>query len=180
MHPHRDMEILSFIVEGSLRHEDSMGNGATVSKGEWQGMTAGRGVYHSEENPGDETMRLLQIWIQPRERGVEPSYAQTREEDAPEVDGWKWIFGPRGSDLPEGVMDVLQDAYGRTRRMGEGDEVSVEAESGRLGYVIVVEGTFTAMGESWSAGDAFYLKPGERVDLRAEGPGVLLWMDLPG
>src|SRR5882762_6359699 len=106
-HPHRDMEIITHILSGSLAHQDSMGNGRTISTGEFQYMAAGSGVQHSEQNPsGNEAVHLLQVWIMPDENGVKPRYAEKSMKDAA-TGALHLITSKTGRD---GSMAIHQDA----------------------------------------------------------------------
>jgi hypothetical protein len=152
MHPHRDMEIFSYIVEGALAHKDTMGNGRTLKPGEIQLMSAGRGVAHSEFNPSaTEPMRLLQIWIQPREPGLKPSYTEWKptaaEEHAPKV----LVISPdgRGSSAT-----IHQDAEVYRLRLQPGETVTHDLKANRGAWLQVVTGDLTVNGSTLAEGDA--------------------------
>jgi redox-sensitive bicupin YhaK (pirin superfamily) len=152
MHPHRDMEIFSYIVEGALAHKDTMGNGRTLKPGEIQLMSAGRGVAHSEFNPSaTEPMRLLQIWIQPRERGLKPSYTEWKpagdQEKAPKV----LVISPDGR---ESSATIHQDAEVYRVRLQPGQTVTHELKPGRGAWLQVVTGELNVNGETLAQGDA--------------------------
>jgi redox-sensitive bicupin YhaK (pirin superfamily) len=155
-HGHRDMEIITWILGGALAHRDSMGNGSTIRPGDVQRMSAGSGVMHSEFNPSqDEPTHLLQIWIEPDRRGVEPSYEEAR-------------FPP---ETRQGQLRLIASNDGR--------EGSVKIPAGRRVYVHLALGEVSVNGHPLSAGDALKAE-GERelVLERGRGAEVLLF-DLP-
>jgi redox-sensitive bicupin YhaK (pirin superfamily) len=150
-HPHRDMEIFSYILNGSLQHKDSMGNGRVLKRGEVQLMSAGKGVAHSEFNPsGSEPARLLQIWIQPRERGLTPSYTEWRptaaQANAPKV----LVISPDGRD---GSATIHQDAEVYRLRLQPGQTVTHELKPGRGAWLQVAEGELSVNGVQLNQGD---------------------------
>ncbi|NDL66653.1 pirin family protein [Anaerotalea alkaliphila] len=137
MHPHRDMEIISYVVEGSLSHKDSLGNQGTLTRGQVQYMSAGTGVLHSEHNRGKETARLLQVWILPYRKGHQPSYG-----DYPFP--WEgrvgrllhFASGPGGS----APVKVNQDVNFYALALEAGKEISFPLPQGRQAYVVQIEG----------------------------------------
>ncbi|HLU38129.1 MAG TPA: pirin family protein [Planctomycetota bacterium] len=174
MHPHRDMEILTWILAGSLRHEDSMGNGSVIRPGEVQVMSAGTGVLHSERNPSPaEPVHLLQIWIFPRSNNLAPRYEQRRVEDF--VPGrLHRISGPPGSGA---VTTIHADASVWAGRLDAGDGVAHAVEPGRGAWLQVARGKVTANGVELGAGDGASTEhPGElRIEALADGSEVLVF-----
>lgn len=150
-HPHRDMEIFSYLLAGALEHKDSMGNGRVLNPGQIQLMSAGRGVTHSEFNPSPtEPAHLLQIWIQPERRGLEPSYTEwhprPEHADAPKV----LVIS---SDGREGSATIHQDADIYRLRLKPGQRVGHELRSGRGVWLQVAKGRLTLNGVALQAGD---------------------------
>jgi redox-sensitive bicupin YhaK (pirin superfamily) len=160
-HPHRDMEIFSYVLEGALEHKDSMGNGRQLKPGQIQLMSAGRGVAHSEFNPSPkEPLHFLQIWIQPRERGLTPSYTEwhpkPETEKAPKV----LVISPDGRD---GSATIQQDVDVYRVRLEPGQTVSHELKVGRGAWLQVAEGALALNGTELETGDG----------ASTEAPGVL-------
>src|SRR5688572_30844068 len=150
-HPHRDMEIITYILSGSLAHKDSMGNGRVIGKGDVQYMAAGTGVQHSEFNPSkEEAVHLLQIWIQPDQKGVAPSYAEKSLADASPGD-LRLVTSKTGRD---DSIAIHQDVDLWLAKLDPGDRVTHTLASGRQAWVHVAEGELALNGETLRAGDA--------------------------
>ena len=150
-HPHRDMEIVTYILSGSLAHKDSMGNGRVIQTGEVQYMAAGTGVQHSEFNPTkDEAVHLLQIWIEPDQSGVAPRYAEKSFANAP-TGMFHLVTSKTGRD---GSIAIHQDADLWLAKLGTGDNVTHELASGRHAWIHLAEGEVTLNGKILKAGDA--------------------------
>ena len=150
-HGHRDMEILTYIVEGALEHKDSMGNGEVLRPGEIQRMSAGTGIRHSEFNPSaDAPVHLLQIWILPAQRGTEPGYEQIAIGNGPTNGRLQLIASPTGGD---GTVRVGQDARLFRGKLIAGAGVDHVLDPSRYAYVQVVRGEVDVNGEGLSAGD---------------------------
>jgi len=161
-HPHRDMEILTYMLSGALEHKDSMGNGRVIRAGEVQYMAAGTGVRHSEFNPSKkEAAHLLQIWIQPDQTGVKPRYAEKSLADAPAGE-LRLITSKTGRD---GSIAIHQDAELWLGRLRAGDKVAHTLAKGRHAWVHVAEGEVTLNGEKLSGGDAAALTEEAAVGL---------------
>jgi len=174
-HPHRDMEIITYILSGSLEHKDSMGNGRVIRTGEFQYMAAGTGVRHSEFNPSaEEAVHLLQIWILPDAQGVTPRYAERSLVDAPTGE-WHLVTSKTGRD---GSIAIHQDADLSLARLGEGDRIAYDMAAGRHGWIHVAEGEVSLNGERLEAGDAAILTEPGKLDLKAEKPSQILVFDL--
>lgn len=160
-HPHRDMEIISYVISGALAHQDDMGNGTSIVPGEVQRMSAGRGVRHSEYNHAkDETTHFLQIWIEPDVHGIDPGYEQKAFDPADKKGRLCLLVSPDGD---QGSVRVNADArlYG-TLLDGE-DRVQLELDPTRKVYVQVVGGSLQVNGHAVEAGDG--IKLGEESEL---------------
>jgi quercetin 2,3-dioxygenase len=176
-HGHRDMEIISYVLEGALAHRDSTGSASTIRPGDVQRMSAGRGVQHSEFNPSaDEGVHFLQIWIQPDERGIPPSYEEKRFSEEEKRGRLRLIASP---DRAEGSVLIRQDARVYAG-LFDGDEAAEhDIAPGRRAYVHVARGALVANGVSLQAGDALKLaKPGRLALGQGRGAEVLVF-DLP-
>ena len=151
-HPHRDMEILSYVLEGSLEHKDSMGNGSVITPGEIQHMRAGSGVVHSEYNPSaSDATHFLQIWIMPGQRGLKPAYGQHRFDRAQAAAGFALLASADGRD---GSIALLQDAS-LSVALVDGDAArTYDLASGRSAWVHVARGTVSVNGRPLAEGDA--------------------------
>ena len=175
-HPHRDMEIFSYVLEGALQHKDSMGNGSVLKPGQIQLMSAGRGVTHSEFNPSPkEPLHFLQIWIQPRERGHTPSYTEWRptseQADAPKV----LVISPDGRD---GSATIHQDADIYRIRLKPGQTVTHELKRGRGAWLHVAEGALKLNGVALTTGDGASTEAPGPLTLTATEPSEALLFDL--
>lgn len=187
-HPHREMEIVTLVLQGALAHRDSMGNGSVVHPGEVQRMSAGTGVTHSEFNPSDrEPTHLLQIWLLPARQGLTPSYEQRRIADAAGAGTWVTLAAPE-STAPaadgeaSGPVLLHQDARLLLTRLEAGGEVPLALAPERYGYLHVIDGevdVVTEAGESVHAGAGDAVKiAGESARARAIAPARLLLFDL--
>src|SRR3954453_16996846 len=150
-HPHRDMEIITYVLSGALQHKDSMGNGSIIRPGEVQYMSAGTGVQHSEFNPSpDEAVHLLQIWIQPDEKGVKPGYAEKSLKTAA-PGRLNLVTSKTGRD---GSIAIHQDADLWLGRLEAGNRVTHQLAPGRHAWLHVAEGEVSLNGKKLSGGDA--------------------------
>jgi quercetin 2,3-dioxygenase len=176
-HGHRDMEIISYVLAGELAHKDSIGNGSTIRPGDVQRMSAGTGVRHSEFNPSSgELVHFLQIWIQPNELGIEPSYEEKRF-SADEKRGRLCLIA--SPDRADGSVLIHQDARVYAG-LFEGDETaSLEVASGRSIYVHVARGSITANDTPLDAGDALKLTDATKLTLHKGRGAEILVFDLP-
>jgi redox-sensitive bicupin YhaK (pirin superfamily) len=158
-HGHRDMEIISYVLEGGLAHKDSMGNGSVIREGDVQRMSAGTGVRHSEYNASDrELVHFLQIWIEPDQRGVQPSYEE-KHFDAASKRGALRLIASR--DGREGSVRIHQDASLYATLLDADDRVEFQPAAGRNVYVHVVRGAAEVNGQALEAGDAMKLWGGD-------------------
>ena len=173
-HGHRDMEIISYVLEGALAHKDSMGNGSTIVPGDVQRMSAGKGVLHSEFNHSkDAVTHFLQIWIEPDVRGIAPSYEQKHFDEASKRGRLRLVASPDGR---EGSVTIHQSAFLYAGLLDGADRVVHKLEPGRRAYLHVARGAVTANGESLEAGDALKVVDAAAVVLeRAKDAEVLLF-----
>lgn len=173
-HPHRDMEIITYILSGSLEHKDSMGNGRVIRTGDVQYMAAGTGVQHSEFNPSrEEPVHLLQIWIQPDEKGVAPRYAEKSFSNA--GDGLHLVASKDGR---AGSIVIHQDADLFLAKIGEGSRATHSIAAGRHLWAHVAEGEVTINGENLSGGDAAAIDGGSTVEIVGSMRSQVLLFDL--
>lgn len=175
-HPHRDMEIITYILEGALEHKDSLGTGSVIRPGEVQRMSAGTGIRHSEFNPSKtEAVHLLQIWLLPNREGVTPSYEQIRIEPGALVNRLRLVASPDGRD---GSVTIHQDARVYAARLADA-EVHHTLEPERRAWLQVARGTVTLNGQALSAGDGAGIENESRIALAAKDTAELLLFDLP-
>jgi redox-sensitive bicupin YhaK (pirin superfamily) len=173
-HGHRDMEILTTVLAGELEHRDSMGNGEVIRPGEWQGMTAGTGILHSEFNPSAaEGTHLLQIWIVPDRRGHTPGYRQQAFAPEGAAGRWQLVASPDGAD---GSLPIHADARLYQTRLEAGPGVRHELAAGRGAFVHVATGAATVNGHALAAGDAVAVEGEPAVEVT--GSGTVLLFDL--
>ena len=176
MHAHRDMEIITYILEGALQHEDSMGNGSIIRPGDVQRMSAGTGVRHSEKNPSsDEAVHLLQIWILPDTLDLEPGYEQKRFETADKQGRLRLIASRDGRD---GAITVHQDVDLYAGVFAPGDRARLELRPDRHAWVQVARGTVTVNGQRLDQGDGAALSDEAALDLTADADAEVLVFDL--
>jgi redox-sensitive bicupin YhaK (pirin superfamily) len=176
-HGHRDMEIVSVVLDGALQHKDSMGNGTVIRPGEVQRMSAGQGVMHSEFNASaDQPVHFLQIWIEPSARGVRPEYEQ--KAFAPEASRGRLRLLVSG-DGREDSLAMRQDAALYEARLEEGEAVSHRPAPGRLAYVHVVEGEVALNGRRLAGSDGAKIAEEPELTLVARGRSRVLLFDLP-
>jgi hypothetical protein len=176
-HGHRDMEIITYVLEGALEHKDSMGNGSIIRPGDVQRMSAGTGVTHSEFNHSQTGLvHLLQIWIEPNVRGVKPGYEEARFEDADKRNRLRLVASPDGA---EGSVSIHQDARIFVTRPDAGAEVAHALATGRSAYVHVARGSAEVNGHPVSAGDGMKLSDERAVRVQGVDAAELLLFDLP-
>jgi redox-sensitive bicupin YhaK (pirin superfamily) len=176
-HGHRDMEIISVVIDGALAHRDSLGNGATIAPGEIQRMSAGTGVTHSEANHERERVtHFLQIWIIPRFTGLKPGYEQKAFAPAEKRGRLRLVGSPDGS---EGSVTIHQDVRLYAGLFDGGEAAALALAPGRLGYLHVVRGRVRANGHALQAGDALRYRDEERVAIEAGEDAEVLVFDLP-
>jgi hypothetical protein len=177
-HPHRDMEIVSYVVEGALAHEDSTGAGGIIRPGDVQHMSAGRGVVHSEFNASTtEPLRFLQVWILPAERGTDPSYAQRHFPPTERQGRLRLVVSPDGRD---GSLGIGQDATIHTALLAPGDRVVHRLGAGRGAWVQVVRGEVVLAEHGLAEGDGAAVEQVDTVELCARADSELVVIDLGG
>jgi redox-sensitive bicupin YhaK (pirin superfamily) len=175
-HPHQDMEIISYVLDGQLQHRDSMGNGSIIRPGDVQRMSAGTGVLHSEYNPSrSELVHFLQIWILPEARGLAPGYEQ-KSFSIEEMRGRLRLVAAR--DGGEGAVTIHQDAALHAGVLAPGDEVTHAIARGRHAWVQVARGALTLDGKQLGQGDGAAISDEVRLTLRATEPAEVLVFDL--
>lgn len=175
-HSHRDMEIVTYMVEGALEHRDSLGNGAVIKPGEVQRMTAGTGVAHSEYNPSQtELSHLLQIWILPRENGLTPGYEQTFFPTEERQGRLRLIASPDGQ---EGSVLIHQDVSLYASLLNPGESVIHKLEPDRHAWVQVVRGQVTLNDQLLEAGDGAALSEIPALTLVGKAAAEILLFDL--
>jgi redox-sensitive bicupin YhaK (pirin superfamily) len=175
-HPHRDMEIVTYMLDGALEHKDSMGNGSVIRPGELQRMTAGTGVLHSEFNHSQEDKaHLLQIWILPERNGLEPGYEQKVFPQAEKLNRWRLVASRDGRD---GSLTIHQDVNLYSAVLEKGEELAYEFSGRRRGYLQIARGTIEVDGKAISAGDAVAMQDQVSIRVRASEDAELLLFDL--
>jgi len=175
-HPHENMEILSYVVEGAMEHRDSMGNGSVIVPGELQRMTAGTGVMHSEYNrSATETLHFLQIWILPEEKGLEPGYEQKA---FPFSDRSGELLLVASRDGRQGSLTVHQDISLFAGKFREGEKARHELGAGRHGWIQVVRGRFVVNREILRPGDGASAGEGGVIEMAAQDDAEVLLFDL--
>jgi redox-sensitive bicupin YhaK (pirin superfamily) len=173
-HPHRDMEIISYVLEGALAHKDSMGTGSVIRPGDVQRMSAGTGVFHSEFNPSPtDPVHFLQIWIEPSVRGIAPSYEQKNFPREQKKGRLRLIASPDGA---EGSVKIHQDARVHAVVLDDGETVTYALPQDRKAYVHVASGAVQLNGTALTAGDGAKISGEKELRLSGgEGAEVLLF-----
>lgn len=175
-HPHRDMEIFSYILYGALQHKDSMGNGRILKPGQIQLMSAGRGVTHSEFNPSStEGGSLLQIWIRPREAGLKPGYTEWHPKPEHETAAKVLVISPDGR---EGSATIHQDADVYRVRLKVGESITHEVQNGRGAWFQLIKGSVKANETTLSPGDAVSTDDSGTLTFTASEEAEALLFDL--
>lgn len=176
-HGHRDMEIISYVLEGALEHKDSLGTGSVIRPGDVQRMSAGTGVRHSEFNASKtEPVHFLQIWIEPDMRGIKPGYEQKHFEAADLAGRMRLIASPDGAD---GSVRIQQDARVYATKLGTGDAVSHRLAAARRAYVQVARGEAVVNGQKLGAGDGAAVEEETEIKLASPSTAEVLVFDLP-
>jgi len=175
-HPHRDMEIITYVLEGKLEHKDSLGTGSVVLPGDGQRMTAGSGIRHSEFNPSKtDPVHLLQIWIQPEKGALAPSYEQKSFPEA-EKRGKLRLIASR--DASDGSVKINQDAKLYVSLLQPGEEVTHEFASGRHGWLQVARGVVELNGKKLVQGDGAAISDEKKLSIKAAEEAEVLLFDL--
>jgi quercetin 2,3-dioxygenase len=175
-HPHEDMEIVTYVLDGALEHRDSLGTGSTIRPGELQRMTAGTGIRHSEFNPSEaEPVHLYQIWLLPEREGLEPSYEQRAFPEEERRNRLRLVASP---DERDGSLTIRQDARLYLASLDGDREVSHEVAPGRHAWLQVLRGGVSMNGLALSAGDGAAVSDESDLTIKADGPSEVLLFDL--
>jgi redox-sensitive bicupin YhaK (pirin superfamily) len=175
-HGHDNMEILTWVIDGALRHGDSLGHSQRLAPGELQAMSAGSGIRHSEYNDSKaEPARFLQVWIEPDTRDIQPRYDQRAFDADGRHNRWQLLASGRGAD---GALPIQRDVEMRVADLDAGASIDVDVPSGRYAYVHVATGEVEAEGKTLNEGDAFTADAGANVTLTATQSSQVIWFDL--
>jgi redox-sensitive bicupin YhaK (pirin superfamily) len=175
-HPHRDMEIVTYVIEGALEHRDSMGNGSVIRPGELQRMSAGTGITHSEFNQSNsESVHFLQIWILPEANGLEPGYEQKLFPEPERRNRWRLVGSRDGRD---GSLTIHQDVNLLAAIADAGTRLDHAFVGARRGFLQVVRGSVELDGETLSAGDAVAMQDHPSLAVTARDEAELLLFDM--
>ena len=176
-HGHRDMEIVTYVLEGALAHEDSLGNGEVLRPGEFQRMTAGTGIRHSEFNASEtEPVHFYQIWIIPERAGLPPSYEQRSFPEAERLGRLRLVASPDGRD---GSLTIRQDVRVFLSSLADGQQVTHPLDAGRYAWLQVLRGAVQLNGLDLAAGDGVAVSEETALLVRATGPSEVMLFDLP-
>jgi quercetin 2,3-dioxygenase len=176
MHGHRDMEIITYVLEGALEHRDSLGTGSVLHAGELQHMTAGIGIRHSEFNPSStEPVHLYQIWLLPEKKGLLPSYEQKRFPEAGKQGRFQLVASPSAQD---GSLLIHQDARVYLSLLETGQEVGYELQPGRHAWLQVLRGTVDLNGQTFAASDGAAVSGDTVLTIRANEASEVMLFDL--
>jgi redox-sensitive bicupin YhaK (pirin superfamily) len=177
MHPHRDMEIITYVLEGSLQHRDSLGTGSVLQAGELQHMSAGTGIVHSEFNPSaTEPVHLYQIWILPEAKGIKPSYDQKVFDPAQRQGRLQAVVTPDGRD---GTLRIRQDAEISLGLLEYGTEIRKSLAPGRHAWVQCLRGKVTINGQVLATGDGAAVSSEKEIVLSGKEAAEVMVFDLP-
>jgi redox-sensitive bicupin YhaK (pirin superfamily) len=175
-HPHHDMEIVTYVLDGALEHKDSMGNGEVLRPGEFQRMSAGTGITHSEFNPSQtEPVHLYQIWLLPERKGIEPSYEQKRFPDVERTNRLRLVAS---QDAGEGSLLIHQDARIFLSSLDEGMQVSHHLKPGRHAWLQVLRGAVLLNGNDLNTSDGAAASDENTLEIVARHPGEIMLFDL--
>jgi redox-sensitive bicupin YhaK (pirin superfamily) len=175
-HPHRDMEIVTYVLEGALEHKDSMGNGEVLRPGEFQRMSAGTGITHSEFNPSsEEPVHLYQIWLFPERKGIEPSYEQKRFSPEERHNRLRLVASRHAED---GSLLIHQDARIFLANIDTGSSVEYELQPGRHAWLQVLRGKVSLNGTALDRSDGAGVSDETQLIIRAEADAEIMLFDL--
>lgn len=176
-HPHRDMEIITYMLDGALEHKDSMGNGSVIRVGDVQRMSAGSGITHSEFNPSaTETAHLLQIWILPNQQNVTPTYEQISFSREDKLNQLRLIASPDGRD---GSVKIYQDAYIYASILEDAIAVTHRVSPNRYAWIQVARGNVLVGDQLLKGGDAISCDRSGDLQIVSQGDAEILVFDLP-
>jgi redox-sensitive bicupin YhaK (pirin superfamily) len=175
-HPHDNMEIVTYVLEGALEHRDSMGNGEVLRPGEFQRMSAGTGITHSEFNPSPtEPVHLYQIWLFPRQDGIEPSYEQKRFEEVGRQNRLRLVASPDASD---GSLLIHQDARIYLSSLDAGNQITHELDAGRHAWLQVLRGQVALNGQALQTSDGAAVSDEAALEIKASDDAEVMLFDL--
>lgn len=175
-HPHEDMEIVTYVLEGALEHRDSMGNGEVLRPGEFQRMSAGTGITHSEFNPSTtEPVHLYQIWLFPERKGIEPSYEQKRFAEVERHNQLRLVASP---DAAQNSLLIHQDAQIFLSSLDEGREVTHQIAEGRHAWLQVLRGSVTLNGQRLDTSDGAAVSNESLLTIQANNTAEVMLFDL--
>ncbi len=175
-HAHQDMEIVSYVLEGALEHQDSMGSGSVLRPGDVQRISAGTGITHSEFNHSqDDALRFLQIWILPSTKGTEPSYQEKHFSEDDKRGRLRLIVSPEGRD---GSLEIHQDVAIYASVLGSGDSVDFDLQPGRYAWVQVARGALQLNGTELKQGDGAAVSDETRLTIEGTEDSEFLLFDL--
>jgi redox-sensitive bicupin YhaK (pirin superfamily) len=175
-HPHRDMEIVTYVLEGALEHRDSMGNGEVLRPGEFQRMSAGTGITHSEFNPSTtEPVHLYQIWLLPASKGITPSYEQRAFSDDEMTGRLRVVASP---DAENGSLKIHQDARIYLSKLPAGSAVTYDLSAERSAWLQVLRGKVSLNGQRLDTGDGVGVEAEVKLTIQAEGDAEIMLFDL--
>ena len=176
MHSHRDMEIVTYVLSGALEHRDSMGNGEILRPGEFQRMSAGTGIMHSEFNPADsEPVHLYQIWLLPERKSMTPSYEQKAFPASEREGRWQWVASRNGRD---GSLTIHQDAGILLTTLTAGEQLRYPLAAGRHAWLQVLSGSAEVLGQPLVASDGAALSNETEIVLKSAADSEFLLFDL--
>lgn len=176
-HPHDNMEIVTYVLEGALEHKDSMGNGEVLRPGEFQRMSAGTGITHSEFNPSHtEPVHLYQIWLYPDRRGLEPSYEQKRFPESEQRNRLRRVASPTAED---GSLTIHQDARIYLSQITTGNQVTHELADGRYAWLQVLRGSVNVNGTDLGTSDGAAVGEESTLSINATSDAEIMLFDLP-
>ncbi len=176
MHPHRDMEIVTYVLEGALEHRDSMGNGSVIKPGDIQYMSAGTGVTHSEFNASEtEPVHFYQIWMFPEKQGFKPAYGQKNFSETEKRGRLRLLASPDGRD---GSVKIRQDNDLYATVLAKGEKVKHELKPERHAYIQIARGSVTLNGAKLNEGDGAAISDEKAIELTGERDAEVLLFDL--
>lgn len=174
MHPHNDMEIISYIIDGELTHGDSMGNKSTLKRGHVQYMSAGTGILHSEHNLGDSVTRLMQIWIFPDKKGYKPNYGEYRFDWEERKNRWLHMVSDKQGN---GAIKINQDANLFALELSAGNEIDYNITEGRQVYLVQIEGESIINNLNLNERDAMEIVE-ENIKIKAKSNSHFILIDI--
>jgi redox-sensitive bicupin YhaK (pirin superfamily) len=175
-HPHNDMEIVTYVLEGALAHRDSMGNGEVLRPGEFQRMSAGTGITHSEFNPSDvEPVHLYQIWLLPDRKGIEPSYEQKRFAESERRNRLRLVAS---RDAADGSLLIHQDALVYLASIDDGQKIDYALSDGRHAWLQVLRGSTALNDQELATGDGAAVSEETALSISARGDAEIMLFDL--